>query len=103
MGAKGRCAARARARPTPCPAAPQPHTAPANPRPLRARARGAGDSAVVVATFFGIVHELSIGSAECGRLLSVRKSDGDRVPVAFAHEAACELRESGGDGRARAK
>ncbi|KAG8462690.1 hypothetical protein KFE25_004666 [Diacronema lutheri] len=45
---------------------------------------------VVEATFFGIEHELTLGSAECGRLLSVRRKDGDRVPVAFTHESPCE-------------
>jgi hypothetical protein len=44
----------------------------------------------VLATFFEIAHELRIGSAECGRLLSTRVKDGDRVPVAFVHEADCK-------------
>jgi len=49
----------------------------------------AGFDGVVVATFFGIAHELRLGSRECGRLLSVRSSDGDRVPVSFTFEAEC--------------
>lgn len=40
-------------------------------------------------TFYGIKHELTLSSADCGRLLSMRTSDRDRVPVAFSHEPLC--------------
>ena len=43
----------------------------------------------IYATFFNIKHELSLGSAECGRMISVRVSDRDRVPVAFSYEPLC--------------
>jgi len=45
-----------------------------------------GNTDRIFATFFNIKHELFIGSPECGRLISVRVKDRDRVPVAFSAE-----------------